>query len=164
MLLIQLLSVTDTPSDFWHDSAVQLAINVAVALVVGISTVFITIAIFRKQQREAQEERAVKELMYEVVSDAPIANINKAVEDRVEIRYDGRPVNDMFLLILRIMNTGNVAVKREDYAEPLEIILKSSKVITSDVLETSPKNLIHESNLDKFFRLGDHTLTLLPIL
>src|SRR6266581_2805639 len=111
MLLNTLLDILQA-YDFLHDPFWQFVISVLVAFTLGIVALVITIWIYRKQ-------RTQKVISYAVISDAPIASINKEVADKVEIRFDGQPVQDLSLLVLKIWNSGNVAVKSGDYDMPI---------------------------------------------
>jgi len=134
------------PTDFIHDPFGQFIINVAVAVVVGIVTAVVAIWIFRKQ-------RTRKELSYQIISDAPIASVNKGLESRVTILLDGKPVKDARQVVLKIHNTGNIAVKRDDYDEPIGCLFEGSEIIGSDILSTDPEDLINSIDKNTFIRI-----------
>jgi hypothetical protein len=136
-----------------------------IAAVIAIPvTILVAIYINRKQRREAEAEKAVKRLVYEVISDAPIANINKAVADRVKILFDEQPVQDLYLLIFQISNGGNIAIKPDDYAEPLQLIFKGNRIYSCEILEMEPNNLIAEKDLKSFLTLNAESVTFSTIL
>jgi len=153
MFLYPLLNASEPSPSLLQDPFWQFVINVAVALLVGIGTAIVAIIIFRKQRNR-------REITYEVLSDAPLASINKAVENRVEVRLDGSPVKDARLLVINVGNTGNVAVKREDYDEPIKFVFKDREVISSDILSTEPAELIDQKDIKTFLSLGSETVEL----
>src|SRR5437588_11012013 len=108
------------PTDLLHDPFWQFIINVAVAVLVGIVTAIVAIWVFRKQ-------RSKKEISYQIISDAPIASVNKGLESRVTIHLDGKPVKDARQVVLKIRNSGSAAVKRDDYDEPIRCIFEGSE-------------------------------------
>ena len=135
------------PTDFWHDPFVQFIINVVVALIVGIGTVLVAIWVFRQQ-------RTHKKIAYQVISNAPIVNVNKGLENRVSVRLDDHPVKAARQVVLKVSNSGNVAVKRDDYDEPLKFVFTGSKVIGSNILSTEPENLIDSIDNRTFVNIG----------
>ena len=148
-MLLNIL-VNTPPYDPLRDTVWQF-IGVVVAILIGIAAIIIAFKSYRQQRHR-------KEITYQVVSDAPIASVNKAVENRVEIRLDGNPVKDARLLVLKVWNSGNVAIKSEDYFEPIMFEVEGGKVVGSDVLETEPSDLINQklmvrSNGDNFLKM-----------
>lgn len=81
-----MLIILDTqPTDIWHDPLVLTVIGVIATLIAGLIGAFVAYWIFQKQ-------RAKKEITYQVLTDAPIANLNQRianiniqVKDRLQI-------------------------------------------------------------------------------
>lgn len=140
-MLLDLLA--NQPPDFFHDPFGQFIINVVVAVLVGIVTAVVAIWVFRKQ-------RSKKEISYQIISDAPIASISKGFEKRVTIQLDGKPVKDVRQVVIKIRNSGNAAVKRDDYDKQLKFIFEGSEIIGGDVLSTEPESLIALMEKDMF--------------
>jgi phosphate transport system substrate-binding protein len=143
----------NAPPDFWHDSSVQLIFSIAVALVVGIVSAIVAIWIYHLQRKQ-------KEITYQVISDAPVASVNEEVKDRVEIRFDGSPVKDLSILVLKVWNSGNTAIRAEDYFEPIKFDFKGRTVVSSDVLETEPIALIDQDAIKTFLTQGNESIKL----
>lgn len=135
-----------TPTDFLHDPFGQFIIYVVVAVVVGLGTSLVAIWVFRKQ-------RSKKEISYQVISDAPIASVSKGLENRVTIHVDGKPVGTARQVVLKIRNSGNVAVSRDDYDMPINFAFKESLAIGGDVLSTEPENLINTIDKKTFMSI-----------
>jgi hypothetical protein len=154
MLLNMLLKAPTPPSsDLLHDTAFQFIVLAIVTIIAGAIGGIITYWIFRKQ-------RIKKEISYQIISDAPIASINKEVADRVEVTFDGKPVKDMSLLVLKIWNSGNVAVKTEDYFEPINYEFAGRTVVGSDLLSTEPEDLIDPKVIGTFLTQGQESIEL----
>src|SRR2546421_11868735 len=83
-----------------------------------------------------RKQRSKKEISYQIISDAPIASISKGFEKRVTIQLDGKPVKDVRQVVIKIRNSGNAAVKRDDYDKQLKFIFEGSEIIGGDVLST----------------------------
>lgn len=133
-------------TDFWHDPFIQFVIYVAVAIIVGIATILTTIWISRKQRNK-------KEISYQVISNAPIASVSKGLENRVTIHVDGKPVGSARQVVLKIRNSGNVAVSREDYDLPINFAFEGSLVIGGDILNTEPEDLTNTIDKKTFINL-----------
>lgn len=127
-------------------------IGVGVAIIIGIATVVTTVVITIWAVRK---QRNKKEIMYQVVSDAPVISIDKAVQDKVEVRLSGIVVHNARLLVLKLWNSGDVAVKRDDYDEPITVEFPERGIVSSEVFETQPKNLI-DPKLIKTFLKSQH--------
>jgi hypothetical protein len=135
---LTILSATPAP-DFWHDpfgqfiatNAVTFISTIIAAIIGGV----IAIWIYRKQ-------RSKKEISYQIVSDAPVLSIDQTLASRVKIELDGNPVKEVTLVVFKISNTGKAAVDDKDYKEPLIFTFATRKVISSEVVETEPKDLV----------------------
>lgn len=83
-----------------------------------------------------------KELSYEILSDTPIISCKADIQQDFEIRFRGELVNDVCLVLVKVMNSGNVPIRSADYEGRLKIALsKGSKLIMADIEETFPSNL-----------------------
>src|SRR5437763_1422181 len=120
MISFNFLTATP-PSDILHDTAFQfLVIFVATLIAAGISG-GISYWIYRKQHTR-------KELSYQIISDASIVSIDDELKDKIAILFEGTHLNNMRLLVLKIWNSGNIAIKRDDYDEPISIAFKGGKI------------------------------------
>ena len=64
-------------------------------------------------------------------------------------------MEDVRQVVLKLRNSGNVAVKREDYDEPVGFTFEGSYVIGSDILNTEPEDLINSINKKTFVTLDE---------
>ena len=150
-----LLSTPPPSTSFWQDPAGW--VGVGVTILVGIATILITIWTVYVQRNQ-------KRIMYQVISDAPIASINKVVKDRVKILFDGNPVEDMDLLVLKVWNPGRIAVRRDDFDEPITFEFEGRKVVGSDVLSTDPDQLINPNDAKTFLTISTESVRLQKLL
>jgi hypothetical protein len=153
-----------------YDTSSPLSINplqdagwvgVIVAIVIGIATIGTTVAItiwaVRKQRNQ-------KEVMYQVVSDVPIVSISEEVIGRVKILFDGFLIEDMNLLVLKVWNSGSVAVKRDDFDEPITFEFEGRKLVGSEILSMNPSDLIDSKDTNNFLTFGTETIQLQKFL
>ncbi len=145
------------PLDIWHDTVFQLIVVVIATLFSAFIGGAIAIWVYRRQKSR-------KEITYQVVSDAPIASINQTVADKVEIRFDGHPIKEAHILVLKVWNSGNVAVKRDDYEEPITFIFHGRTVISCDILETVPTNLIDQKTIKTFLTFNGESVEISKFL
>jgi hypothetical protein len=130
------LLANQAPSDFWHDPLTLTFLGVITTLIAALIGAFVAYLIFRRQ--------TVKKLIsYQIVSNAPIAILNKATQNRVKIEIDGQPVNNARQVVLTLRNQGNAAVKSTDYDKPLQFVFDGSQIVGSDILETNPPELMN---------------------
>ncbi len=121
-LFNSILNLLDNqPSDIWHDPFFLTVLGIAGTLVAGLIGAFVAYWIYSRQ-------RSKKEISYQIISNAPIASVNKHLENRVTIQVDGKPVKNARQVVLKIENMGNVAVKRDDCDEPIKFVFDKSDI------------------------------------
>lgn len=122
---------------FLHDPFWQFIIYIGVTLFVGIITVVISILLYRKQRRR-------KLLTYQIVSDTPVLSAERELADKVQVLFNGKPVDDARLVVLRLWNAGNESIKTEDYDQQTPIVIdfgENTEVLDAEILETSPASI-----------------------
>lgn len=138
----------------FHNSFVQFLANNSVTIFIGVAAMLVALLIYRNQKSK-------KELSFALVFSVPIVSVRPSVADRVKISFDGNEIKEAQLVIITIKNTGNVAVKREDYDEPITVDFPSCKILSSDVLSTKPDDLFCDGeSLKTFLTENGSSLTL----
>ncbi len=102
-------------------------------------------------------QRIRKQITYQILSDAPIVNIDKKVEGKVRITYgdSNNEINDANLVSLKIWNSGNTDIKVwsaehervEDFEVPIRFTFEGRTVVSLTELETDPPEKVIE-NID----------------
>lgn len=84
-----------------------------------------------------------KVISYETSSKGHIINTesNQSLRNEIEIKYKGKPVNDVWFYELRIENTGNTPVEKKDYESPITISFTNGKIISCMEGFKKPSNL-----------------------
>ncbi len=85
--------------------------------------------------------RQRKLLAYEIVASEPLLTINEALTGAIKVIYDDKEVRDVHLLILRVSNSGNIPIRKEDFDLSLAFSFDSAKVLSYKVLATDPEGL-----------------------
>lgn len=126
-------------------------VGVIVAVLGTIAAIFITIWLTHRR----------KILSYRVLSHTPIASVHNSRETdgRVQILFNGEPVHNVELILLKIENTGDIPIASDDYENPLQISLnKTAKILEAQIIEKSPNNL--PASID----YEESTVSLKPLL
>jgi hypothetical protein len=151
-----LFDATPQSPDFWTNPA-WTAIGVGVAILFGI--VGIILWIFERRKSEKR-----KEITFQILSDTPIASINQAVKDQVELRFQGKKVEDLHLVVLKLRNVGNVAIEKTDFVEPIKFEFPGRKYLTGEVLSCEPEEVLNVKERNEFFKPGLEDVLLAPVL
>jgi hypothetical protein len=106
-----------------------------ITVIVGIIAIAITIIIYYSQ-------RQYKDLSYEIISNSPLITKSKEIESNVQIFFDKKPVNNVYLVILKLFNSGNIPISAKDYESPLTFNFgEQASILSADVTKTEPRNL-----------------------
>lgn len=104
-------------------------------------------------------QRNRKSLSYEVLSDTPLLTMKEKLEGKLRILYEGTSIKNTQLLVIRILNSGNMPIRAEDYVLPLEFEFgNSAKILSAEVTDKVPDNL--PANVT----VNDHGFRLEPTL
>lgn len=137
----------------FHDPFVQFIVYAALTGLAIIVAILLPLWIYFRQKNK-------KEISYTLVSNAPIVRIRPSVADRIKIILDGEEIKEAQLVVIAIKNTGNVAVKREDYDEPITVKFPSRTILSADVLNTNPKNLLNPEDAKTLLAWSHSSVTL----
>lgn len=104
-------------------------------IIIALLAVAVTILIYIMQRQR-------KRLAFEILSKNQLLTVGEELEGKLKVFYDGELVRDIFLLIVRVSNIGNVAISKTDYEEELSLFTGSTSAILSAVVtDVDPANL-----------------------
>src|SRR5438309_2109807 len=108
-------------------------------VIVSIIAIFSGIIIYLKQKN-------VKGLVYEVISNTSVFSIEEeAVKGKIQVLYNGKPIDYALLTILKIWNYGNAPIEPSDYILPITFDFgNGAEVLDAEVLDTEPNDLKKE--------------------
>ncbi len=90
-----------------------------------------------------------KKLSYEVLSEVPLFRMRADVKNRIQILFDGRPVSGVYLVMIKIVSTGNATIDADDYEAPVCIGFgERSEVLTAEIIDPVPKDLPAKLNME----------------
>ena len=120
--------------------------------VLGSTAIFVTVIIFFFQQPR-------KEISYEIIQQTPLFSVNEQVGGKIQVLFNGNPVEDVYLLVVKVYNSGNIPTVRTDFDEPMTIQLqKDTEIISTEVLQEE----VSDIKADITFK--ENTITILPTL
>jgi hypothetical protein len=107
-----------------------------VGTIVGIGIgALISIIIYRKQLEP-------KHLDYEFISGVHLVASEAArLAGDLKVTYKDQAIKDPYLLLVRLINTGNKHIESEDFDTPVRVELGASKVISAEVVKTSQEQM-----------------------
>ena len=104
-------------------------------------------------------QRQRKAFSYEILSLNRLLTVREELEGRLQVLYEGHPAKDICLVVVRLLNSGNVPIATTDFERPLALYTgQASKILSAVVTARDPINL--DVDLDV---VGDH-LTIAPTM
>lgn len=112
-------------------------------VIIGIITLLFMAYIFYVQRQN-------KELSYEILSATSLISKNKEIEGKLKILYQNKEVDNIYLIIIKLTNSGNVSLNRSDYESPIIFSFNQNiSIMEADIIRTEPDNIKSEINIDK---------------
>jgi hypothetical protein len=82
-----------------------------------------------------------KRMSYEINSDIQLISTQEELEGKVEIRYEGRPVKDVHLLVIRLINDGYQSIKKDDFEKEVKFVFPGATILTAKRIKFQPENI-----------------------
>jgi hypothetical protein len=86
-----------------------------------------------------------KVISYSILTDTLVIRVKEDVEKDVKILFKDKPVKNVRLVELKIWNSGNVPIRKQDYEKPLSFlptfVEHSNKLLYVSDIEKTPENL-----------------------
>jgi hypothetical protein len=106
-------------------------LGVLAAIIIG----FISIYLYLR-------DRNRKALSYEVISNTSLVVVKDEVKEKLKIFYDEKPVSQLYLSLIRIVNSGNVPILASDFTRTLTLSLaEETQIVSAEIIERHPKLL-----------------------
>jgi hypothetical protein len=120
--------------DFWRDPAWQ-----SVGVIVAVALTLLTILIGWRQTQK-------KSLSYSVTSKVNVLDIEDSIKSKVQVTFESKPVQDLYLIVIKFINSGNTPIHPSDYYQPITITFNgSAEILSVEVLDQSPKRVFEKS-------------------
>lgn len=124
------------------NSLAQFIVNASIGVLTVLAAVIIPIVIYKRQKNR-------KKIVYQVISDTSIVSVGEHIS-KVEVLFNGKSVEDVHLVLLKLLNSGNIAVRPSDFENDSPIRFdfgKEAEVLDAKVLETKPKSMKQRVNM-----------------
>lgn len=106
-----------------------------IGAVLALLAIVISIILYLKQRR-------FKSLSYEILSCTPLLSIEDEIKGDLQVTYRGNLVEQVHLIIIRIINTGNTPITTEDFERPVNISFgEEAEVFTSEIVKMKPDTI-----------------------
>lgn len=94
-------------------------------------------------------QRPKSSVSWKIIANSPLVKISSEIRGNLQVLFDGSPVKDIQLIIIKIINTGNVSIKSGDYEHPINLNFdKKAQILTAEVIETNPNNIEASTNIE----------------
>jgi hypothetical protein len=114
-----------------------------IGAILGLVAIIISIIVFYMQRRK-------KSLAYEIIANTSLLTLNDEIKGKVQILFEGSVVQNVYLILLHILNDGNTAIVSSDYEFPLTFEFgETSQILSAEVVKTSPNKLEPQFTLRK---------------
>jgi hypothetical protein len=109
-----------------------------IRLYAPIATLFgVTVSVFLWRLNQPR-----KVLSYQVVSRQGLVSIRGPARKNLDVTFQGRPVENAQLVMLRIFNSGNKSINASEYQTDLSLCMNpEAEIVHADIAETSPPDL-----------------------
>lgn len=106
-----------------------------IGALLGLLAILISVWIFFAQRKN-------KMLVYDILSDSSILSTTDQISGKLKILFQNKPVKNVSLVVIRVINSGNVPITSKDYERNVRFIFnKDVKILTAEVAETQPESL-----------------------
>lgn len=126
--------------------------NIDVRLLAPLATclaIIVSVILWRLNQRR-------KSLDYQVLRREPILSLKGRARRRLDVRYDGMPVEDASLVVVRIRNSGHLPINPGDYQTRLAVSAPAgAAILSAEVTDCEP------ADLDERYRGEDGSVQLI---
>lgn len=93
-------------------------------------------------------QRPKSSLSWKIIASSPLVKISTEIRGNLQVFFNGNSVKDIQLIIIKIINTGNVSIKSGDYEHPINLNFdKNAQILTAEVIETNPNDIEASTNI-----------------
>lgn len=113
-----------------------------IGAVLALVAIIVSVFLYRRQRRN-------KELSYEIISNTALLTMEEDVRQKMQILFNGKPMEQVYLVVLRIVNSGNLPILTTDYVRPVSLSFgEEAQILTAEIAETNPRSLHASAKID----------------
>jgi hypothetical protein len=106
-----------------------------IATIIGLATVLIPVFLYLHPHEK-------KALSCQILSSTNLfSNVRGDIKRDLKISYKDKPIEQLHLIAVRILNSGNVQIVATDYERPISFSFgKDSRILTAEIVKTHPEH------------------------
>lgn len=106
-----------------------------IGVILAAATIIISIILYMRQRQK-------KGISYTIVSCVPLLSVGEEISGKLQILFDGKPVQQVHLVEADIVNSGNVPIKATEFERPISFSFgEEAQVFSAEVTESTPESL-----------------------
>jgi hypothetical protein len=106
-----------------------------VGVVVALGAIAISIILYMKS-------RSRKSLAYSIVSITRLLSVKTEIKKDLQMFYKGKPIEQVHLVLVKIVNNGNLPVTANDFERPFSLqFKKNTQILNAEVANANPSSL-----------------------
>jgi hypothetical protein len=104
-------------------------------------------------------QKPSKRFAFEIISRTTLLTVREELESKVQVLYDGSPVQSLTVFLVRVWNAGSEPIKSIDFERPLSFsVAAPAQILTVATAAVLPESLTPELVFEA------HSLTVAPML
>jgi hypothetical protein len=104
-------------------------------------------------------QKPSKRFAFEIISRTTLLTVREELESKVQVLYDGSPVQSLTVFLVRVWNAGSEPIRSSDFERPLSFSAAApAQILTVATAAVLPESLTPELVFEA------HSLTLAPML
>lgn len=104
---------------------------------------FIAIVLFWRTRQN-------KLLSYKVIANSPLFSVKDENRGKLQVLFDEKPVENVYFIVVKIFNSGNIPIKSSDYEYPVNFNFgDKAKLLSAEVIETKPPDMKISATIDE---------------
>jgi hypothetical protein len=116
--------------DFLRDPLWQF-----IGAVLALVGIVVAVVIYLRQRQTAQ-------LGWQALSVTPLLSVNDELRGQIKIMLNDKPIDQVHLILLRLINIGTAPIRTADYERPIQITFgKTTIILNAAVIRTNDPSL-----------------------
>lgn len=95
-------------------------------------------------------QRRNKFLSYNIIANSPLFSVKDEISGKLQVLFDEKPVENVYFIVVKIFNSGNIPIKSSDYEYPVNFNFgEKTKLLSAEVIETKPPDMKISASIDE---------------
>lgn len=94
-------------------------------------------------------QRRNKLLSYYILANSPLFSVKDEISGKLQVLFDEKPVENVYFIVVKIFNSGNIPIKSSDYEYPVNFNFgEKTNLLSAEVIETKPSDMKISASID----------------